>query len=101
MGRPPPTKSLGLVAAASLPVALSLVAASPAVRWGWLDATDSKALQRVLRMDELFPGLLPSIGFSVVAYFATVVAVGACRETFRERGFKGRDLLKPNVVDAM
>lgn len=101
MARSPPTQSLGLSAAALIPAAFSLVAISPAVQWGWLDASHSKSLQAVLRMDDLFPGLLPSIGFSIAAYFATVVAVGACRETFGQRGFQGRDLLKPKVREAM
>ncbi|PWN28434.1 hypothetical protein BDZ90DRAFT_231410 [Jaminaea rosea] len=101
MARSPPTQSLGLSAAALIPATFSLVAISPAVQWGWLDASHSKSLQAVLRMDDLFPGLLPSIGFSIAAYFATVVAVGACRETFGQRGFQGRDLLKPKVKEAI
>ncbi|KAE8260277.1 hypothetical protein A4X13_0g438 [Tilletia indica] len=53
------------------------------------------ALSRLLQLDYAFPGLFPALGFAIVAAWCTGAAVGSARQVFLERGFKGRDLLKP------
>ncbi|CAD6893326.1 unnamed protein product [Tilletia laevis] len=53
------------------------------------------ALSRLVQLDYAFPGLFPAIGFAILAAWLTGAAVGAARDVFLQRGFKGRDLLKP------
>ncbi|KAL9931685.1 hypothetical protein V8E36_009471 [Tilletia maclaganii] len=53
------------------------------------------ALNRLVKLDYVFPGLFPALGFAILAAWLTGSAVGAARTTFLQRGFRGRDLLKP------
>ncbi|KAK0569199.1 tunicamycin resistance protein [Tilletia horrida] len=57
--------------------------------------SSSSSLERLLEIDYAFPGLLPALGFAILAAWLTGAAVGAARQVFLQRGFKGRDLLKP------
>ncbi|CAO1630748.1 unnamed protein product [Sympodiomycopsis kandeliae] len=80
-----------------LAVALSILAFAPATRYFGV-TSDSRlqyTLSRFLVLDDALPGLLPSVAFALLAYSGTVLAVGACRDVFLQRGFKGKDLLKP------
>ncbi|KAK0560753.1 tunicamycin resistance protein [Tilletia horrida] len=55
-----------------------------------------RSLTRLVQLDYAFPGLFPALGFAILAAWLTGAAVGAAGPTFLQRGFKGRDLLKPN-----
>lgn len=41
-----------------------------------------------------FPALEACVGFSILAFLASVYAIPALSEAFMEKGLKGRDLLK-------
>lgn len=104
MVRESPLHHLRSTTSILLPFALTLLAVSPALRWKWpwLAPLHKGPLGVALvRIDEGLPGLLSSIGLAVAAYLGTLVAVGACTQVFKERGFKGRDLLKPGAQDHM
>lgn len=87
-----------------LPVAFSILTVHPAARYFGLSNDGSllqSSLWQFVVFDTALPGLLPSIAFAFLAYAGTVLAVDACRDVFLQRGFKGRDLLKPGSKDEM
>lgn len=100
MTRSAPTQSLPLSLSLLLPLSLSLLILSPALRWNWrffVPVYNAHLGKALVRIDSALPGLLPSVGFAIAAYYGTLAAVGACRHVFLERGFRGRDLLKPQT----
>ncbi|CAO1637412.1 unnamed protein product [Parajaminaea phylloscopi] len=102
MTRSAPSRGITWSLAILLPLALSLVILSPALRWDWtflIPGYHAYFGGALLRIDAALPGLLPSVGLAIIAYYATLAAVGACRHVFIERGFKGRDLMKPDQTD--
>lgn len=87
----------------AVPVALSLLVWPTLLRYRGFHPSSPNPLTDphtlLLHFDAALPGLLPTIASSILAYYATKLAVGACRSTFAQRGFKGRDLLKPGIKD--
>ena len=55
----------------------------------------------VLRFEEQFPGLFAACGLALLGLWATSLAIERTKETFKARGFKGRDLLKPQSQNEM
>ncbi|PWN49337.1 hypothetical protein IE53DRAFT_363231 [Violaceomyces palustris] len=54
---------------------------------------------KILEFDNAFPALLPSLALAILAILMTHHSIQGTKEIFRERGFKGRDLLKSDGVE--
>lgn len=95
---------LKLLAAFSLSLAVPLVAlplVSRSPLWALLPAAVHQAANPWLELDEQLPGILPAFGLAIVAVWLVGVGIRATMGTFLERGFYGRDLLKPGAQHKM
>lgn len=69
-----------------------------------LDSNSSSldaVMLNLIQFDVNLPGLMPAIAFSLLAATLTSKGIQATMHTFKQRGFKGRDLLKPSNRDEM
>lgn len=65
------------------------------------NVSPSNPLTRLIDFDLNLPGLLPAIAFSLLAVVLTSKGIQSTKDVFKERGFKGRDMLKPASKDEM
>lgn len=69
-----------------------------------LDSKDSNLdafILNLIQFDLNLPGLMPTIAFSLLAATLTSMGIQATMQAFKQRGFKGRDLLKPGIKEEM
>ena len=92
---------LGLIL---LPLAFPLVLLAPASRsfvWAYTPQAIKDASASYLTFDDQLPGLLAAVGMLIFAAWVTALGIKLTMEPFRERGFVGRDLLKPKATVAI
>lgn len=95
---------LTLLAAFSLSLAVPLVAlpfVSRSPLWGLLPTAVHQAADPWRELNEQLPGILPAFGLAIVAVWIVGVGIRATMSTLLERGFYGRDLLKPGSQHKM
>ncbi|EPQ31065.1 uncharacterized protein PFL1_01254 [Pseudozyma flocculosa PF-1] len=57
--------------------------------------------QSILDFDRCFPDLLASCGLAVLGLWATSLAIQGTKDVFKQRGFKGKDLLKSRQLEEL
>jgi hypothetical protein len=93
-----------LLATSTLALSAPLLLLPPLSRsifWAYVPEGLQDASAPYLRLDDRLPGLLPACGLLVVAAWVTGLGIQLTMEPFKERGFKGKDLLKPCQEEAM
>ena len=91
----PPRRLPVIIPLASLPLATSLIL-HPLLSAARKSPTLSIPGLRHVPIPEAtaFPALEACLGFSILAFLASVYSIPALGEAFMEKGLKGRDLLK-------
>ncbi|KDN51324.1 hypothetical protein K437DRAFT_254912 [Tilletiaria anomala UBC 951] len=97
-------QTVAALAAFSLSLAVPLIVIPPLSRsivWAYVPQGLKDVSISYLLFDDRLPGLLPAVGMLAIAAWVTVAGIKLTMSTFKERGFVGKDLLKPQAIDAI